>query len=61
MYLYRGTSLIRNRLPPQDHRRAIGIGLLEGPMGRRFLMSEVPLYTSPGEPPVDLILHVHVS
>ena len=25
---YRGTSLIRNRHPPTDHRRALGIGLL---------------------------------
>ena len=27
----RGTSLIRNRPPPEDHHRAPGIGLLEGP------------------------------
>ena len=27
----------------QDHRRALGIGLLLGPRGRRFLMSEVLL------------------
>jgi len=25
---YRGTSLIRNCSPPQDHRRVLGIGLL---------------------------------
>jgi hypothetical protein len=35
--------------PPQDHRRAIGIGLLHGPRRRRFLMSEVPLYPLNGE------------
>ena len=26
--VYRGTSLIRKRPPPQDHHRALGIGLL---------------------------------
>ena len=36
--LYRGTSLIRKR-PPL--RRALGIVLLLGPSGRRFLVSEV--------------------
>ena len=30
--------------PPLDRRKTIGVGLLQGPMGRRFLMSEVPLY-----------------
>ena len=30
--------------PPQDFRRALGIGLLQGPWRRQFLMSEVPLY-----------------
>ena len=30
--------------PPYDHRRALGIGLLYGPMGGAFLVSEVPLY-----------------
>jgi len=25
---YRGTSLIRNSNPPQDHHRALGLGLL---------------------------------
>ena len=41
---YRGTSLIRNLHPPQDHHRGLGIFLLQGPTGRRFLMSEVPVY-----------------
>ena len=41
---YRGTSLIRNRLPPKDHLRALGIFLLKGPTGALFLLSEVPLY-----------------
>ena len=40
---YRATSFIRNYLPPQDHRRALGIGLLQGPRGWHFLMSEVAL------------------
>ena len=44
--VYRGTSLRRTPPPPEDHRRAIGIGLLQGPMEERFLMSEVPLYFS---------------
>ena len=30
--------------PPQDHRRALGIGLLKGPEEWQFLMSEVTLY-----------------
>ena len=30
--------------PPQDHPRALGIGLQEGPRGEGFLMSEVTLY-----------------
>jgi len=29
--------------PPPDHRRALGIVLLQGPSSRQFLMSEVPL------------------
>jgi len=29
--------------PPYDHRRALGIGLLQGPRRMPFLMSEVPL------------------
>ena len=29
---------------PQDQYRALGIGLLQGPRRRQFLMSEVPLY-----------------
>ena len=40
---YRGTSLIRNRHPPEDHPTALGIGLLYGPREGRFLMSKVPL------------------
>ena len=40
---YRGTSLIRSSSPPQDHHRSLGIGLLQGPAGEVFLMSEVPL------------------
>ena len=43
---YRGTSLIRNRPPPQDVHRALGIVLLYGPKGALFLMSEVPLHTT---------------
>ena len=39
---YRGTSRIRNRTPPKDYLRTIGIGLLKGPRGERFLMREVP-------------------
>ena len=41
--LYSGTSLIRNRAPPRDHHRALGIALLWGPTGRRFLMDKVSL------------------
>ena len=42
---YRGISLIRNSDPlgpPWDPPRTLGIGLLQGPSGWRFLMSEVP-------------------
>ena len=35
----------KKRPPPKDPRRALGIVLLQGPRGRRFLMGEVPLYT----------------
>jgi len=42
---YRDASLIRN-YRPLDHRRASGKGLLWGPMGARFLMSEVPRYAT---------------
>ena len=38
---YRGTSRIRNRHPPWDHRRTPN--LLQGARVWRFLMSEVPL------------------
>ena len=41
--LYRGTSLMRKRPPPKGHLRALGIAILQGPTGRRFLMGEVPL------------------
>ena len=41
---YGGTLLIRKCPPPQDHHRALGISLLQGPRGMRFLMREVPLY-----------------
>jgi len=30
---------------PEDHRRALGIVQVQGPRGKRFLMSEVPLYS----------------
>ena len=42
---YRGTctSLIRKRPPPQYYREALGVGLLQSPERRRFLMSEVTL------------------
>ena len=43
---YGGISLTRNYQPPQDHHRALGIGLLLVPRGARFLVSEVPLYAS---------------
>ena len=41
---YRGTSLIRKRTPPQGRHMSLGIVLVKGPRGWRFLMSEVPLY-----------------
>jgi len=34
----------KKRTPPWDYHRALGTGLLQGPRGGRFLMSEVPLY-----------------
>ena len=43
---YRGTSLIRNTCPSQDHRRAPGKGLLQGPGDELLTMSEVPLYVN---------------
>ena len=39
----RGTSLIRNCPPPQGHCRAPDTGLLKGPRGWQFRLSEVPL------------------
>jgi hypothetical protein len=41
--LYRGTSLIRNRIPPWDHHMALRIGQLQDPGKGCFFMSEVPL------------------
>jgi len=41
---HRVTSLITNRHPPQDHHRALGIGLLQGPRAVRFRVSEVTLH-----------------
>ena len=45
---YRGTSLIGNCPPTSEHRKALGIVLLQGPRRRQFLESEVPLYVWPG-------------
>ena len=42
--MYRGTSPIRNRAPPSDHPRPLGIVILQGPRKALFLMSEVPLH-----------------
>ena len=42
-YVYRGTSLIKKRPPPEDPPRTLGTGLRKGPRGVRFLVSEVPL------------------
>ena len=39
-----GTSLIRNGTPPEDHHKAQGIVLLQGPREALFLMSVVNLY-----------------
>jgi len=41
--VYRDTSLIRRHNPSKDHRRALGIALLQGPRVERFLVSEVTL------------------
>ena len=37
--------LAHKKLPPrpQNHHRALGIGLLQGPRGGQFIMGEVPL------------------
>ena len=40
---YRGIPLIRISPLPQDHNRALGIFLLDGPRVGRFLMREVTL------------------
>ena len=43
---HRGTLLISKRPPPPwNHHRALGMDLLQGPTGRRFLVDEVPLDT----------------
>jgi len=39
-----GTSFIRNGTPPQDHHKALGIDLLQGPREALLLMSEVLPY-----------------
>ena len=41
--VYRGTSIIKNSHPPQDHHRTQGIVLLWGPGRGLLLVSEVPL------------------
>ena len=38
-----GTSLIRKKSPPSGFHMALGIVLLQGPRGARFLMGEVPV------------------
>ena len=43
LFMHRGTSLIGKRIHPQDHRWAVGIGLLKVPGKRQFPMGEVPL------------------
>ena len=45
-FLYRGTSLTRNRALPWDPTLGLCLWSYDGPRGGwRFLMSEVPLYT----------------
>jgi len=44
--VYRGTLLIRNSPPLEDHRRAQIIVILQGPRGALFLIREVPLQGS---------------
>ena len=39
----RGTSLMKFTPPGQGHHMALGTGLLQGPTGGLFLMSQVPL------------------
>ena len=46
--LYRGTSPIRKRPPPEEPPRTLGIGLRWVPRGVRFLISEVPLHRTTG-------------
>jgi hypothetical protein len=38
------TLLIKKYPPPYDHRRALGMVLLQGLSGALFLMSEIPLW-----------------
>ena len=45
---YRDTSLIRKRPPPEDHHRALVIGLLQGPRGRRLQENDAPPATYSG-------------
>ena len=42
--VYKGTSLIMKRPPLQEHRRLLGIGSLYNLRGKRFLVSEIPVY-----------------
>jgi hypothetical protein len=44
----RGNFPIRKRPSPQEPPRTLGIGLLQGPRGVHFLVSEVPLYAGTG-------------
>ena len=37
-----GGGVVKQQPPPKDHRMALGIFLLYGPRGGRFLISEVP-------------------
>ena len=40
--MYRGTSLMRNSVPPKDHHRALGIFLCRVLEGRCFLRARCP-------------------
>ena len=42
--IYRGTSPIRKRPPPQDPPKTLGIGLRKGPKGVHWFVGEVPVY-----------------
>jgi hypothetical protein len=41
--------------PPYDHHRPLGIVLLYGPRGVRFLICKVPLYSFPPTTPANII------